>query len=812
MTNTSAPRCGHCGAFLLPTDAVHYPVRRGEIDAGNPLLGTVVDGKYRLQGVLGRGGLGTVFRAQHIGSLMTVALKLLHPRFAERPEYRRALLPEARRAATVTHEHCARLLDVGEADEGVAYLAMELVDGKTLEQLVRPGPLAPSHAADVLAQVAEALVAIHAAGLVHCDLSPRNVMVSPRGGALHVKVLDFGIARSVTMAGRARAPNEFAGFVNPAFAAPELLAGGDVDPRADLYSFGTLAWVLLTGRVPVDDSDPRRAAAAVAAGELQRWSPVSGVPRRLVRLIQRCLAHDPGGRPASAAAVSRELTLVRGARRPALVRSAVAAAALAVIATLAVGDESAAAFLRPVSGSPLLLADGPLPVGEPAQHRNSADLQTLVFHFGGFGASRLRADLARGGIVLPGPTLRPEVDPVAGTLRLSVTQPEWRDVVQSLVRESHAGPVDLTFVVPGAAPLGAARLRLDDEVPTATFEVQHGEQGLSGRTRLTYALRDAVGVVDAVVKVSFANGRTVELPLPVGGSDFALGEALAAAVQSVGALGAGELVIVARDRAGNSPNTAPVPFPAADVAAPEVDKVVGPAEAAGGRVVMRVGLSDVEAGCTLTIRTAADQLGPVALTGAGLEQTVDVAIGAGAGDRSSWRFVVTDATGNRTERDLQVEVRDLDVRPLFQCDDRTSRWLDGKLVLAHSGARVTASVGGAWLLLDASVDLSAPAIVPGGTHVHIARQGAAVDLEFAALPPGAHTLRLDLRQGDVEQGLRRQHLVPLLVLPPAIEVRVPSSRSRYLDGLLQTGMLQEHRGGLVDGVGWRINSALRPYL
>ena len=101
VTDTQAHRCGYCDAPLLSTDSVHYPARRGELDAGNPLLGTVIDGKYRLQSVLGRGGLGTVFRAQHIGSLVTVALKLLHPRFSEKPEYRRSLLPEARRAATV---------------------------------------------------------------------------------------------------------------------------------------------------------------------------------------------------------------------------------------------------------------------------------------------------------------------------------------------------------------------------------------------------------------------------------------------------------------------------------------------------------------------------------------------------------------------------------------------------------------------------------------------------------------------------------------------------------------------------------------
>ncbi|MFO0276235.1 MAG: protein kinase domain-containing protein, partial [Planctomycetota bacterium] len=169
VSDPPADRCGFCGARLHGRDAVHYPARRGEVDATNPLLGSVVDGKYRLLGVLGRGGLGTVFRAQHVGSLMRVALKLLHPRFAERPEYRRALVPEARRAATVANEHCARLLDVGEAEDGAAYLAMELVEGRTLDVLVRDQALAPAHAVAILAQVADAQAAIHAAGLVHCD-------------------------------------------------------------------------------------------------------------------------------------------------------------------------------------------------------------------------------------------------------------------------------------------------------------------------------------------------------------------------------------------------------------------------------------------------------------------------------------------------------------------------------------------------------------------------------------------------------------------------------------------------------------------
>src|SRR5262245_15924180 len=276
----------------------------------------------------------------HIGSLMTVALKLLHPRFTGRPEYRRALLPEARRAATVTHTRCARLLDVGEVEEGVAYLAMELVEGKTLEALMRGGKMAPSHAVDILLQVAEALEAIHAAGLVHCDLSPRNVMVALRSGQLHVKVLDFGIARSVALAGDEPAPgSEFTGFVNPAFSAPELLARAKVDQRADLYSFGTLAWLLLTGSMPIDDTDARRAALAVAAGELRPWPRVPGVPRVLQRLVQACVCREPERRPVSATAVRKQLESVRSAGRPKVAGTVVAAAAMVAV-SLALGGES----------------------------------------------------------------------------------------------------------------------------------------------------------------------------------------------------------------------------------------------------------------------------------------------------------------------------------------------------------------------------------------------------------------------------------------------------------------------------------------
>src|SRR5690606_8221164 len=107
-----------CGSPLLQTSEVHYPLRRGEEDAANPLLGALIDGKYRITGVLGKGGMGSVFRAVHEVSLVPVALKILHPRFAARADLRTYFLAEARKAGRVVHEHSARIQDVGEAEDG----------------------------------------------------------------------------------------------------------------------------------------------------------------------------------------------------------------------------------------------------------------------------------------------------------------------------------------------------------------------------------------------------------------------------------------------------------------------------------------------------------------------------------------------------------------------------------------------------------------------------------------------------------------------------------------------------------------------
>ncbi|MEO6597169.1 MAG: serine/threonine-protein kinase, partial [Planctomycetota bacterium] len=822
VTNSQQQRCGHCGAWLLPTDAVHYPVRRGEVDSGNPLLGTVVDGKYRLQSVLGRGGLGTVFQAVHIGSLMTVALKLLHPRFTERPEYRRALLAEARRAATVTHARCARLLDVGEAEEGVAYLAMELAEGQTLEALVRAGRLAPSHAVDVLIQVAEALEAIHAVGLVHCDLSPRNVMVAARGGELQVKVLDFGIARSVTLAGETESRRgEFAGFANPAFSAPEVLAGDDVDRRADLYSLGTLAWLLLTGSLPIDDTDPRRTAMAVQAGELREWPAVSGVPRRLQRLVQRCMRTDPQERPPSAAAVRHQLLLVRGTRRPAIVRAALAAAVLAIMAMLAVTSDPPRLFLRALPRSALELSDRATPANAEAQDLQSARLDTFGCHFGGFAAHRLRIDISRNGVPLSPMPLRPAVD--GGTLTLTRQQPEWRDVVKSLLRFSRDGPVDVSFVVPGAALLGTARVRLDDEPPLIDAELRGIEDGaLNGRTQLAWKCEDNVAVAKTEVEVSFTDGRHWRSNLPAASGTLSLGASLATALGSVQSLGAGELVVRARDRAGNEAISPPMAFASADVAAPEVVEVTGPAAETfvpciGGIAHLRIRLSVQEGGCELHIVSPEGvDVVQVPLVGAVLWHKVEIPLALSAGRLASGPllFRIVDAVGNRTEHTFPITLRDRDLRLEFAGEGAGVKWMGRELVMTETGASATATVGSLYRFVGANLELTtADGTRDAGEALRLQiREPGVASLHFGALPQGSHVLRLELQEGEDEQGPRVLYTVTVRVLPEIIEVRLPPARSRFLPGVLDAGLFVRRGEGLREGPGWRVDPSLLPYL
>ena len=511
VTSTDVTACASCGGRLLRIDEIHFPVRRGEEDAAHPLLGALIDGKYRVAGVLGRGGMGTVFRAVHEVSLVPTALKLLHPRLAGRVEYRAQFLSEARKAGRVVHEHTARILDVGETQDGSIYIAQELVPGNTLQEWLAGERWPPQMLVEILRQVCAALVAAHAVGLVHRDLTPRNVMVDVRQGALHVKVLDFGIARGV--AERAGSVGDDSLFASPPYAAPEHLAGQAVDGRADLYGLGVIAYEVLCGRVPTPGSTSRDFAAATLAGELLPLSPREWTPKPLLRLVEHLLARQADDRPESAAEV---LTSLEAIASPRNTRVRIGSLALLLAATILFGiafrESPPTPFLRLVPGQALELSAS-MPRVTAVQALRSEALFPLCFDFGAFDARRLTAEVWQNNEAVWRQDLRPLVRD--GSLVLDRPQPEYLTLVDNIASHSRYGPVYLKFVVAGSPPLAYAVLQLDDAPPRVGLSLQKaGPDGtVNADTNLHIEMNeDHPGTLE--LKVAQAGALRL-LPLPV---------------------------------------------------------------------------------------------------------------------------------------------------------------------------------------------------------------------------------------------------------------------------------------------------------
>jgi eukaryotic-like serine/threonine-protein kinase len=295
-------------------------------------------GRYRLEGRIAFGGVGEVWRAVDLVLGRPVAVKLLRAEYAEHPEVLTRFRAEARHAGSVSHPGIAQVYDFGETGAADSpYLVMELVDGPSLARVLSAGPLNPADTMDVLAQAAAGLQAAHAAGLVHRDIKPGNLLVGPVG---EVKITDFGIAYAAWSA-----PITQTGALvgTPAYLAPERVAGGPATPASDLYALGVVGYQCLTGEAPFGGMPPE-----VAAAHQQRTLPPlpRAVPAGVAGLILELTARDPAARPASAGEVATR------ARR---LRDAMAGGAAAQPAhELSAG---------PMGGEPVTLAGGPATLG-----------------------------------------------------------------------------------------------------------------------------------------------------------------------------------------------------------------------------------------------------------------------------------------------------------------------------------------------------------------------------------------------------------------------------------------------------------------
>ncbi len=280
-------------------------------DADLPLQpGDIIAGKYRVDGLLGKGGMGSVFQATNTAIGRRVAIKVLAANVADRDDVKQRFELEARAAAVIGHPGIVDVLDMGETEEGEPFIVMEYLEGATLKGVFkRIGGFTPAQAAAVICPVLDALAAAHTAGVVHRDVKPANIFVCTKPTQT-IKLLDFGISRfgkstGLTITGTA--------VGTPKYMAPEQVLGEkDLGPEADLYSVGAVMYHLLTGRPPHDaDSDMATLARILTDVHSPLHTVRPDLPEELCQVVDALLAKDKAQRPKDAAVVrARILQLV----------------------------------------------------------------------------------------------------------------------------------------------------------------------------------------------------------------------------------------------------------------------------------------------------------------------------------------------------------------------------------------------------------------------------------------------------------------------------------------------------------------------
>ncbi|MGZ3454966.1 MAG: protein kinase domain-containing protein [Polyangiales bacterium] len=279
-------------------------------------MGEILAGKYRVERVLGRGGMGLVVEAVHLQLEQPVAIKFLLPEATSIQGASARFLREARAAARIKSEHVARVLDVDQLPSGEPYMVMEYLVGTDLHRLVREqGPLSVQTAIDYVLQACEALAEAHAMGIVHRDLKPSNLFLTHRpDGAALVKLLDFGIAKAPTSWSQPELTRGLLG--SPLYMSPEQLRDSrSVDARADIWALGVILHELLTGRFPFEAPSEAALGAMVATNPpASLREHFSSAPEGLEKVILRCLEKDPQKRFDDVGALATALRAFAGDR------------------------------------------------------------------------------------------------------------------------------------------------------------------------------------------------------------------------------------------------------------------------------------------------------------------------------------------------------------------------------------------------------------------------------------------------------------------------------------------------------------------
>ncbi|MDB4979267.1 MAG: serine/threonine protein kinase [Myxococcales bacterium] len=300
-TPVGAQFCGACGARQLGADA----------DEGDRWLGRIVDGRYRVLDRLGSGGMGVVYRVEHLRLGKVAAMKVLNPDTAAKPDMVQRFRREAQAVSALDHPNIVQTFDFGQVDDAL-YLIMEHVRGEDLATtLKREGALSFERCAKLFAQVCSALTEAHDHGIIHRDLKPENLMIHRRrDGSEHVKVLDFGLAklREGTETESSSTGKQIVG--TPYYMAPEQVRGERLDPRADVYSLGATLYRALTGSPPFEAPSPigvlsMHITDAVVPPRMR--APARALPPEADQIVLRAMAKSVADRYSSAAEVQRDL-------------------------------------------------------------------------------------------------------------------------------------------------------------------------------------------------------------------------------------------------------------------------------------------------------------------------------------------------------------------------------------------------------------------------------------------------------------------------------------------------------------------------
>ena len=296
---------GEASVSGVDVDQANAKVADTAQDRARAFIGTVVSGRYRIVDLIATGGMGAVYLGEHVLMHKRIAVKILHPEVDDQPEIVARFEREAVVGAHMRHPNIAHATDFGKLDDGAYFLVLDYIEGRNLGDLIREGPMAASRVTRIAKQVAGALAAAHALGIVHRDMKPRNIMLDAN---MVPHLIDFGFAKMsadklplTASRGDARPKSRLTGvgviFGTINYLAPESAHGMDaVDERADLYALGVMMYEMLAGKHPFDSTDPVEMFnhhRMTPPPPFEKRAPGVVVPPELDKIVRKLLEKDP---------------------------------------------------------------------------------------------------------------------------------------------------------------------------------------------------------------------------------------------------------------------------------------------------------------------------------------------------------------------------------------------------------------------------------------------------------------------------------------------------------------------------------------